>query len=698
MSDTILLVEDDVLSSLATAGMLEKYGYQTKTTQSGSRAVEAVRENSGISLVLMDIYLGKGMDGIEVAQQILKIRELPVIFLSNYSEESELRRAKKVPNYGYLLKNAGEFILLESISMALENFKERQKQKESSHRLQYHADLLQQIHEAIIATDLALNIISWNRAAESIYGWTEEEVLGKDLDDLLATEFLGVTQLEAQRSLARNGLWRGEVRQQRKDGGIVYMEATVSSVNDRRGKMVGGVTVNRDITARRMMEEYLRYERDLNKRIMDIGPAGIILTDKEGKTLYMNQRARLVLGLGDDYLKNKLADRIWKWMDVSGNPVSPADLPISKVISTKQAVYDFTCSLVKQDGSRSYLSINAAPLFDTDGECGNVVNILSDIGNEYRLRRQLEEQRDLLIRINGLSGITEVAEEVLTFAEALDGVDCVDMFLKEDDTENFSRIAHHGTEEVLPEQITISRDIAERFSQTVKKGEISYGAFSAFFPECSGKDIQILSDECGVIPLMQENRFLGLLTFCSFTPHSITPLVKTVMESLGQWIGDIIQKRRSEDKIIQINRELEQQKKELQEVNTTMKVLLQNMEKEQSRKADQLRSQLRHLVMPLVESLERISTGDRVSQLLGVLRSTLQSTLKDQWGEKGEHLDALTPKELQVALLIKEGKTSKEVADTLGISVHSVFFHRKNIRGKLGIRGGKTNLTAYLMD
>lgn len=133
--------------------------------------------------------------------------------------------------------------------------------------------------------------------------------------------------------------------------------------------MVGGVTVNRDITARRMMEEYLRYERDLNKRIMNTGPAGIILTDKSGSTIYMNQRARLVLGLGDDYLKNKLADRVWDWKDVSGNLVSPVDLPFSRVLLTKEAVYDFTCSLVKQDGERTYLSINAAPLYDANGEC-----------------------------------------------------------------------------------------------------------------------------------------------------------------------------------------------------------------------------------------------------------------------------------------------------------------------------------------
>lgn len=118
----------------------------------------------------MDIYLGKGMDGIEAGKKILEIRELPVIFLSNYSEESELRRAKDVPNYGCILKNSGEFILIESISMALENFLERQKQKENSYRLQYQADLLRQVHEAIIAT-----------------------------------EFLGVTQLEAQRNLTRNG-------------------------------------------------------------------------------------------------------------------------------------------------------------------------------------------------------------------------------------------------------------------------------------------------------------------------------------------------------------------------------------------------------------------------------------------------------------------------------------------------------------
>ncbi len=126
------------------------------------------------------------------------------------------------------------------------------------------AYLLQNVSDAVIATDMTLGIRLWNRAAEKIYGWREEQVLGEALDDLLQTDFLEVRQEEARRVLLAEGVWRGEVTQRRRDGSIVWIAASVSLIQNEAGEPIGGVTINRDITARRQAEEALRaYQADL---------------------------------------------------------------------------------------------------------------------------------------------------------------------------------------------------------------------------------------------------------------------------------------------------------------------------------------------------------------------------------------------------------------------------------------------------
>src|SRR6056297_1955917 len=106
MGIKILLVEDDTLAAVATAKLLEKYDFTVLLSHSGSEAIEMVEAEREISLVLMDIFLGRGMDGIDTAGSILSMRDLPIIFLSNYSNQAELERAKKICNYGYILKNS----------------------------------------------------------------------------------------------------------------------------------------------------------------------------------------------------------------------------------------------------------------------------------------------------------------------------------------------------------------------------------------------------------------------------------------------------------------------------------------------------------------------------------------------------------------------------------------------------------------
>src|SRR5688500_17699053 len=124
--------------------------------------------------------------------------------------------------------------------------------------LRYHAYLLENVQDAIIATDEKFAVTSWNSAAENIYGWAAEEVLGKIVHNLLRSEFTDAERAEALRSLYETGRFHTEVLQHKRDGKPIWVEGLVMALRDSTGEVTGFVTVNRDVTEHKQAEEALR--------------------------------------------------------------------------------------------------------------------------------------------------------------------------------------------------------------------------------------------------------------------------------------------------------------------------------------------------------------------------------------------------------------------------------------------------------
>lgn len=133
---TVLLVEDEALIAQGEKLILKKHGYEVITAVSAERAIE-VAELHRPDLILMDIDLGKGKpDGTAAASAILAQRTLPIVFLTNHAESEYVERVREITNYGYVLKNAGEFVLIESIRMAFELFDRERIIKRKNSELQ----------------------------------------------------------------------------------------------------------------------------------------------------------------------------------------------------------------------------------------------------------------------------------------------------------------------------------------------------------------------------------------------------------------------------------------------------------------------------------------------------------------------------------------------------------------------------------
>lgn len=119
----IMVVEDESIIALELSETLQSLGYDVPVVAgSGETAVTGAKDEK-LDLAIIDINLGRGMDGIEAGQEITRSRNIPIIYLTAYSDEDTLKRAKQVRPFGYLVKPFDIETLNATIQMALERAK-----------------------------------------------------------------------------------------------------------------------------------------------------------------------------------------------------------------------------------------------------------------------------------------------------------------------------------------------------------------------------------------------------------------------------------------------------------------------------------------------------------------------------------------------------------------------------------------------
>lgn len=116
----LLLVEDDPVTAIMECMELREEGYHVVHASSADQALSFFQEpGNSFDLVLMDTDLGPGVDGAQTAKKILELKEVPILFLSSYTDRKMVEKAEAVSSYGYVVKNTGKMVLFASIKMAL---------------------------------------------------------------------------------------------------------------------------------------------------------------------------------------------------------------------------------------------------------------------------------------------------------------------------------------------------------------------------------------------------------------------------------------------------------------------------------------------------------------------------------------------------------------------------------------------------
>lgn len=244
MSAKILVVEDERITAEDIKDGLISLGYKVPAVvYSGEDAVKKAEELKP-DLILMDIKLEGEMDGIEAAEEIKKHYDIPVIYLTAYSDEGTVERAKKTEPEGYVLKGHSGFIhkpFEESELHSVIEITLYRHKMEKSHD-QWISALLESINEALIATDNNGIIKFMNNMAEDITGWKQENAINRDLNEVFKVyDENTVKDFKFDPDLAS-----GEVDVLNKKGIIVNVKFNMNYIKDKEGTVNGIALTFRD--------------------------------------------------------------------------------------------------------------------------------------------------------------------------------------------------------------------------------------------------------------------------------------------------------------------------------------------------------------------------------------------------------------------------------------------------------------------
>ncbi len=396
----ILLVEDDEIAAHIEFQFLIDCGYSVLLATTGENAIQIIKSNSSINLILMDIELGENLNGMDVAELILKERDIPIIFLSNYTDPEIMNRIREISCYGYILKTTFMTVLDASIGMALNLFEEKNNTKKIQSKLieseKHYRLLFEQANDIIFILDLNGNFQEANPLASQLLGYSRDELLTMSIRDIILPEYKEIQKKQFGEILSGQRVV-GEREIICKDKSTLHMEFSASLRTD---DLIQATL--RDITKKIKIEQSLKNAThqlkkahiDILQRQFAIDQHGIVaITDTAGTILYANDRFCEI----SKYSREELIGSNHRIINSGYHPKEffhEMYLTIKNGIVWQGEIRNRT-----KDGSIYWVSTTIAPLKNEDGKIEQYLALRTIITERIEAEEKLRaHQRELEIQ------------------------------------------------------------------------------------------------------------------------------------------------------------------------------------------------------------------------------------------------------------------------------------------------------------
>jgi len=386
----ILLVDDDPDICLALHDFLAHEGYDVYVVRTGKEAVERAQSHR-FDAVLLDLGL-PDQDGLVVLQTLHKMdHKLPIIVLTAFTTTEKTVESLNQGSFAYLTKpynrNELKAILQRAVGMRdLAAKAERTEHALTESEGRFRA-LLQSAADAIICADANGYILSWNKAAERMFGYTEEELLGQPLLVIMPLRHREAhrARLESFRRTGESvGLDRTiEVDGLRRDASEFPIELSIGTWETQEGPCFSAIV--RDMTDRKRVEDRLRRQQIEQQALLDLIPAMVWYKDGDNRIIRANRLAAESINKSIAEIEGRST------YDLYPDEAEKYYQDDLEVIGSGRPKFGIIEPYQTPSGEKRWVQTDKVPYRDRDGSIIGVLVLAQHMRETHRLVRALAE-------------------------------------------------------------------------------------------------------------------------------------------------------------------------------------------------------------------------------------------------------------------------------------------------------------------
>ena len=436
------------------------------------------------------------------------------------------------------------------------------------------------------------------------------------------------------------------------------------------------------------------------RNIFEDAAVGIYRTTPDGRFLMVNPYLAQLHGYEnpEDFLRSITNIATQLYVD----PERRADF--LALMEKDGIVRNFEMQARTKDGSIRYLSLNAHAVRDENGNILWHDGVLLDITEKKGTQELVVRQRDLALKLAQIDTLEEGLTLILQTAIAMSGMESGGIFLKNTETKGLDLVSSVGLTQEFQDKVRHSSVGTFLWSYAMEKRNLHIRTSKDLTPMSFEDGYRIVS----VMPMLAKDEVSGCLVVGSKVLAEIPERVLTALELLAAGSGNTLARmqtrqrleaeimvRREAEKALEVERlNLEEANRALIEANTALKVLLKHREEDKKELEEKVLANVQQLVMPHIEKLKRSSLDSLQQISVRFIESNLHEILSAFFRTMAAF--NFTRRELEVATLVREGKTTKEIATLLNAGKDAVDLLRYQVRKKIGLNKTKTNLQSYL--
>ncbi len=576
---------------------------------------------------------------------------------------------------------------------------ERKREEEALRRGEERYRSIIEHQDALICRYLRDGTLTFvNEAYCRFFGVKREELIGFDFKNLIPEADRGQIEDMVEGMDGQMPFLTHEHRVLRPGGKIGWQLWTNRAVFDDEGRIVEYQGVGYDITARKEAEEALQQSVNHYEKRVEETSAELLARTRQMKA-EIEERKRIEEALKASEQKYKSV------IDNVGIGIALIS-PEMEILTLNNQMKAWYPHLDPEKKSICYRSFNDPPREDICPYCptlrtlrdGEVHEAVTETPAANRIRNY---------RIIS-TPIKDAAGNVIAAIEMVD--DITDRVLSEralKESEARYRTIFETTTAatmIVEEDMTVSMVNTEFERQSgYPKGEVERKMkWTDFIADSEGMLARMIEyhrirrvDEASA-PRNYEFRFRDKAGRVRDAFMTIAMIPGTTMSVAS--LLDITERKKAEKELRAREEELEVKSRNLEELNTALRVLLKHREDDREELEERILTNVKELVLPYLEKLQKTPLKGEQLAYTNIIKSNLNDILSPFLRKMTSKYLNLTPREIQIATLVREGRTTKEISEVLNVSSRAVEFHRDNIRIKLGLKNKKANLRSFLLS